>query len=625
MQPKTTSQLSSYTTFLAEQYGVMASDYTALHRWSIAHQGMFWESIARFFSVDFDVPCKQVFVPGNTFWQTKWFDGAYLSYAHHVFRKATSERPALIYQSENQFIEISWAQLTAKVHVLQQQLIARGVRAGDYVVCYGINSPETVAAFLAANALGAVWSSCSPDFGTYAVCERFAQLNPKVLFAHTKYSYGGKTFDTTAKITEIVTHVPSIKETFFLDKHTVFDDAPKRLDDITFTSVPFSAPIWTLFSSGTTGKPKAIVHGTGNMLLEHLKALALHQDVCEGDRYFWYSTTGWMMWNYALSSLLCGATLCLYSGSPIYPNPDALWQFADRAKIQHFGGGAAFFQQQMERSSSFLTKTDFSFLKTIGSTGSPLPAAVCAHLQQQFPDTQIISLSGGTDVCTAFVGGHPDLPVFPGEIQCKMLGASVEIWNEYGEEIENASGELVLAAPFLAMPIGLINDPDFEQYQHSYFSKFHTVWNHGDWASSTQNEGIVIYGRSDATLNRHGVRIGTSELYAALDQLDEVKDSLVVHLLDEDQDKLILFIQSEIELEEIRIKTHIRKLCSPRHVPDVIYRTPEIPYTISGKKVEIPVKRLLLGEQLEDIVSLDALKNPEIMQWFVEYAKKATL
>ncbi len=618
MQPKTTSRLTEYIAFLADQYGVKHTDYAALHHWSITEQGVFWASIARFFSIDFDTPYEEVFVPQNPFWETKWFHGAQLSYAHHIFRNATTKRPALIYQSENEYTEISWAQLIAKTVVLQQQLIEQGVGVGDYVVCYGINSPETVAAFLATNALGAVWSSCSPDFGTHAVCERFGQLNPKVLFAHRQYAYGGKSFDTTSKIAEIAANIPALEATIFLDLHATFDDAPKTREDLSVTSLSFSAPIWVLFSSGTTGKPKAIVHGTGQMLLEHLKALALHQHVDAGDRYFWYSTTGWMMWNYALSSLLCGATLCLSSAAPSYPTTDALWQFAARANINHFGGGAVYFQQQMECSSSFLDNTDFSFLKTIGATGSPLSAAVCKRLQQQFPKSNIVSLSGGTDVCTAFVGGHPDLPVIPGEIQCKMLGAPVEIWNEHGEEISNTPGELVLSAPFLAMPVCLVNDPNFERYQKSYYSKFKSVWNHGDWAATTENGGIIIYGRSDATLNRHGVRIGTAELYAALDQLHEITDSLVVHLLDENQDKLVLFVQSESNINEDIIKTHIRNSCSPRHVPDAMYQIPEIPYTISGKKVEIPVKRILLGEKLEDVVSLDALKNPHAMQWFLK-------
>jgi acetoacetyl-CoA synthetase len=619
MQPKTPSQFSVYTAFLQQSYGLTFENYTRLHQWSIENQTDFWESIAHFFSVDFDTPYTEIYVPAISFWKTKWFRGAKLSYAHHIFRNATPKQPAIIYQSETtDTVEISWVQLIAKTYSLQQQLIALGVTKGDVVVCYGINSPETLAAFLAANALGAVWSSCSPDFGTDAVCDRFAQLAPKVLFAHQQYSYGGKAFDVEEKIKTICDSIGSIENTLLLDDHKDFDDDFVAIDQIHVEAVSFSDPMWVLFSSGTTGKPKAIVHGAGHMLLEHLKALALHQNVSKGDRYFWYSTTGWMMWNYALGSLLCGATLCLYSGALSFPTKDRLWQFAHQAKINHFGGGAVYFQDQVASPSTFVKQTAFSFLKTIGSTGSPMSAAVCRELQALFPSAQVISLSGGTDVCTAFVGGHPDLPVIPGEIQCKMLGAAVEVWNAEGNAVTEKAGELVLTQAFLSMPIYLLNDPKYKRYAASYFSKFKSVWHHGDWAMETKNGGIIIYGRSDATLNRSGVRIGTSELYNALSHLKAVEDALVVHVQNAHQDQLLLFVQASKVIDTDAVKQHIRKSCSPRHVPDAVYVIPEIPYTISGKKIEIPIKRLLQGEKLEDVVSLDTLRNPNALQWFLK-------
>ena len=621
MQPKTISRLQEYADFLQQSYGLRFPDYDSLHQWSITKQGLFWESIARFFDVDFDTPFQEVFVSGTHFWETKWFTGATLNYAQHIFKNASTERPALVFQNETEKLhEISWTQLIAKTYNFQKELKAQGVTKGDNVVCYGTNSPETVAAFLATNALGAVWSSCSPDFGTPAVCDRFSQLQPKVLFAHRTYQYNGKQQDCTARIAAIQKQIPSITHTIHLDTHTIFDDAPAQIDQLEFVSVSFSDPIWVLFSSGTTGKPKALVHGTGHMLLEHLKALALHQNVCDGNRYFWYSTTGWMMWNYALSSLLCGATLCLYQGAPNYPDEDALWRFAKAARINHFGGGAVYFQKQMEQPSAFLQSTNFPFLKTMGSTGSPMSAEVCQKLQIQFPKTQIISLSGGSDVCTAFVGGHPDMVVIPGEIQCKMLGAAVEVWSADGTSITETPGELVLTAPLLSMPIYLLSDPDFSRYKQSYFSMFESVWSHGDWAAITKNGGIVIYGRSDATLNRFGVRIGTAEIYAALAQFQGVNDALMVHLHDGDTDELVLFIESNENLNFKELKTHIRNTCSPRHVPDQICNVPEIPYTISGKKVEIPIKRLLQGEKLQDVISLDALKNPNAIDWFLKFS-----
>jgi acetoacetyl-CoA synthetase len=623
MQPKTPSQFSVYTAFLQQSYGLTFQDYTRLHQWSIENQTAFWESIARFFNVAFDTPYEEIYVPAIPFWKTKWFRGAKLSYVHHVFRNATPKQPAIIYQSETtDTVEISWAQLIAKTYTLQQQLIALGVTKGDVVVCYGINSPETLAAFLAANALGAVWSSCSPDFGTDAVCDRFAQLAPKVLLAHQQYTYGGKAFDVKTKIKTISDSIGSIENTLLLDDHKDFDDDFVAIDQIHVEAVSFSDPIWGLFSSGTTGKPKAIVHGAGHMLLEHLKALALHQNVSKGDRYFWYSTTGWMMWNYALGSLLSGATLCLYSGAPSFPTKDRLWQFAHQAKINHFGGGAVYFQDQVASPSTFVKQTDFSFFKTIGSTGSPMSAAVCSELQALFPSAQVISLSGGTDVCTAFVGGHPDLPVIPGEIQCKMLGAAVEVWNAEGNTLTEKAGELVLTQAFLSMPIYLLNDPEYKRYATSYFSKFKSVWHHGDWAMETKSGGIVIYGRSDATLNRSGVRIGTSELYNALSGLETVEDALVIHVYNAHQDQLLLFVQASKLIDTDAVKQHIRKSCSPRHVPDAIYLSPEIPYTISGKKVEIPIKRILMGEKPESVVSSDALRNPSALSWYVNFAKK---
>ena len=615
--------MRKYSNFLADTQSLAFKDYNALYQWSIENQTAFWESIAHFFKIDFDTTYKEICVPAIPFWKTKWFRGAKLSYAHHVFRNATSKQPALIYQSETtETVEISWAQLIAKTHAIQQKLIAFGVTKGDAVVCYGINSPETVAAFLAANALGVVWSSCSTDFGVDAVCDRFDQLEPKVLFAHQQYNYNGKAYDIEEKIMAIGNSISSVENTLLLDDHQTFDDDLIAVNQIHFESVSFSDPIWVLFSSGTTGKPKAIVHGTGHMMLEHLKALALHQDVKVGDRYFWYSTTGWMMWNYALGSLLCGATLCLYSGAPTYPESDRLWQFAHKANINHFGGGAVFFQHQVDFPSAFILKSDFSFLKTIGSTGSPMSVALCKGMQALFPSAQIISLSGGTDVCTAFVGGHPDLPVIPGEIQCKMLGAPVDIWDNDAKAVTEAAGELVLTQPFLSMPIYLVNDLKYERYASSYFSKFNSVWHHGDWAATTADNGVIIYGRSDATLNRSGVRIGTSEIYNALSQLKTVEDALVVHLQNEQIDQLLLFVRTLTKADTNVVNQHIRKNCSPRHVPDAIYTTPQIPYTISGKKVEIPIKRILMGEKPENVISSDALRNPTALNWYIDFAKK---
>ena len=433
--------------------------------------------------------------------------------------------------------------------------------------------------------------------------------------------YNGKIFSLESKVEKLKSSIKSISGSLDLNTKSIFSNNTNNIN-LTFTPVDFNHPIWILFSSGTTGKPKCITHGAGNVLIEHNKEFMLHCNIKNKDRLFYYTTTGWMMWNYALGGLLCGATLCLYSGAPTFPTVDRLWQFAHKANINHFGGGAVYYQQQVASPSPFITQTDFSFLKTIGSTGSPMSAAVCRGLQALFPSAQVISISGGTDVCTAFVGGHPDLPVIPGELQCKMLGAAISVWNNDAKEVVETAGELVLTQAFLSMPIYLVNDPEYKRYASSYFSKFESVWHHGDWAAITATKGVIIYGRSDATLNRSGVRIGTSELYTALSQLKAVEDALVVHLQNEQMDQLLLFIQADEAVDIAVIKQHIRKSCSPRHVPDAIYMTPEIPYTISGKKVEIPIKRILMGEKPEAVVSPDTLRNPVAINWYVDFTKK---
>ena len=615
------SNYQRYIQFLQQEYQFSFSDYQDLHNWSVSHQAVFWESISRFFSISFDSPFSRVLSLSENPWETTWFEGAEISYAKHIFSQFSNDRPALIYQSEtNPLTEISWQALRNKTVHIQQQLLALGVQKGDCVAAYCINAPETIAAFLAVNGLGAVWSSCSPDFGSDAVHDRFSQLQPKVLFAHSHYTYKGKQFDISERIADLQ---EGLENGAFIDlcDANSFDDADANDHQLHLHPVSFSDPIWVLFSSGTTGKPKAIVHGTGAMILEHQKALAIHQDVCEGDRYFWNSTTGWMMWNYALSSLLCGATLCLYNGAPNSPKDSVLWDFAYAANINHFGHGAVYFQYHADRDFSGIETLDFQHLKTIGSTGSPMSADTCRSLQHRFPNAQVISLSGGTDVCTAFVGGHPEMKVTPGEIQCKMLGAPVEVWNIHGDKLINQAGELVLSTPFLSMPICLWGDQDSTMMQASYYGMYPRVWNHGDWATENDTGSFVIHGRSDATLNRQGVRIGTAEIYNILNAWKDIEDSLVIHLTNHNRDSLILFVMSRFEIDEKEIKAQLREQCSPRHVPDHMVRVPEIPYTLSGKKVEIPIKRLLMGASQSDVLSVDSLRNPDSITWFVDYAK----
>lgn len=629
------SNLKKYMDWLFVKKGLYFRSYHDLWEWSVTDLEDFWESLWNYFNIkSHDLYLEVLQRPSNGFIGTRWFTRSKLNYAEHIFRNKTKDRPAIIFQSEkSELVEISWEALEAEVAAVSTWLKQRGVKPGDRVAAVLPNIPEAVVAFLAANAVGAVWSSCSPDFGKPAITERFAQIEPKVLFTVDGYVYNGKTYDITSFASELSAALPSVADTVLINN--IFSESrPERFtawDDILhfenfgidFEPVSFDHPIWILYSSGTTAKPKAITHSVGGCLIEHLKALMLHQNVKPGDRYFWYSTTGWMMWNYALSSLLCGGTLVMYDGAPAYPSSQVLWTLAEKAKITHFGSGAAFFIASMKSGVS-ITSERLSHLETIGSTGSPLPPEAFEWIYKHVKkDVWLISLSGGTDVCSAFVGGSPLLPVYSGEIQCRMLGARIEAFDEEGKPVLNELGEMVITQPMPSMPIYFWNDEHDEKYVSSYFEMYPHVWRHGDWIKITDRKSVIIYGRSDATLNRGGVRIGTAEIYRAVESIPEVKDSLAVYLEKSNGEGTIsLFVVLAMgkELTEDlkkQIKDTLRTQYSPRHVPDTIEQVSDIPYTINGKKMEAPMKRILMGQDPAKCINIDTMRNPESLKAFI--------
>ncbi|HNG07754.1 MAG TPA: acetoacetate--CoA ligase [Chitinophagales bacterium] len=629
------SNLYKFQKYIENKYQLSFHNYQEIWEWSVQNLEAFWEAVALFFDLKFHQTYSSVLKNTDKMYETKWFDGATISYTEHVFRNKNNENPAIIYKQENQAsIAVSWQELEQKVSAVQQFLKSKNIQKGDRIVAYLPNNVEAIIAFLACNSLGAIWSCCSPDFGTESIVDRFQQIEPKLFIAASTYNYNGKSFNKIATIEEIASKIPSLENVILIgEQHNNFINWASILEqdskDLEFTPVEFQHPIWILYSSGTTGKPKGIVHSTGGNLIEHYKALALHQDCKKGERYLWYSTTGWMMWNYALSSLLVGCTLCIFDGAPNYPDFYSIWEFIDTEKINHFGIGAAFYLSCKKEHLAVNKKYNLTHLRSLGSTGSPLPADGFEYIYQHIKkDVWLISLSGGTDICSAFVGGSPYLSVYAGEIQCRMLGASVEAWNESGKAVEQELGELMLTKPMPSMPVYFWNDANNEKYKSAYFEDNDNIWRHGDWIKITKHQGVIIYGRSDATLNRDGVRIGTAEVYNAVEILEEIKDSLVICIERENGSfymPLFVVLQDGIVLNDelkTKIKNSLRKQYSPRHVPDEIIEVNEIPYTISGKKMEMPIKKIMMGMPIEKSISLDAMKNPNSIDEYLALQTK---
>ncbi|KAA3621575.1 MAG: acetoacetate--CoA ligase [Bacteroidetes bacterium] len=638
---KTSSNLTRFNEWLLNIKSLKFDSYADLWHWSVADPGQFWEFLSEYFEINFHEPYEEVMgteqMPGTT-----WFKGSTLNYAEHIFRNQTDEHPALIFRSEaTETSEVSWEMLKTQVASLQNWLVDQGVKKGDTVVAYLPNIPEATVAFLATCSIGAIWSSCSPDFGVKSVVDRFLQIQPKVLFTVDGYQYGGKSFDRTKEVSELISELPSLERTVLLpylhksceperfEKTVSWQETQGNSEaQLTFEAVPFEHPIWVLYSSGTTGMPKAITHSQGGVLLEHLKYLSFQNDVKRGERFFWFSTTGWMMWNFLQASMLVGAVPVLYDGSPGFPDLNVLWGLAEETKMHHFGTSAPYLVACMKREISPGKDFNVSELRSIGSTGAPLPPEAFVYVYEEIKkDLWLCSMSGGTDVCTAFVGSNPWEPVFEGEIQCRALGCALYAFDEQGAEVTEEVGEMVITKPMPSMPVFFWNDEGNQRYLSSYFEDYPGLWRHGDWVRITERGSLVIYGRSDATLNRQGVRIGTSEIYSAVNKVKAVADSLVVNLeLSGGRHYMPLFVVVEqgFSLDEdlkSEVKKRLKSEYSPRHVPDEIIEVKVIPLTISGKKLEAPVKKILLGMDVSKAANKGAMRNPDSLNFFIEFAK----
>ena len=622
--------LTRYLGWLRSEKGLEFDDYAALWRWSTEEIEAFWASVWEFCDVlgDYDEVLPRGGMPG-----AQWFSGAELSYAEHIFRDKPGDRVAIRHASElRELGEWTWDDLREHTARIRAGLRAMGIERGDRVVAYLPNIPETIAAFLAVASLGGVWSSCSPDFGARSVIDRFAQIEPKVLLTVDGYRYGGKDFDRAELIEKVQAEMPSLERTVtlrYLGERGDWDEAfPETDEPLEFDRVPFDHPLWVLYSSGTTGLPKAIVHSQGGILLEQLKKHHLHLDAQEDDRLFWFTTTGWMMWNFLVGVLLTDASIILYDGNPGTPDMGVLWDLAERTGMTTFGTSAAYIAGCMKAELEPGQGRDLSRLRNVGSTGSPLAPEGFEWIYEHVgADTWLFSTSGGTDLCTAFVGGVPLLPVHRGELQARALGALVEAWDEDGNAVIDEVGELVITKPMPSMPLYFWDDEDGERLRESYFEMYPGIWRHGDWIRITERGTAVITGRSDSTINRGGIRMGTAEIYRAVLTLDQITDALVVDIASGDDAWMPLFVvlregeELDEELERA-IAARVREDCSPRHLPSEVFQVKEIPRTLSGKVLEVPVKKILTGTAPEQAASRDSLANPDALDWFVELAQK---
>lgn len=628
-----TSNMGQFSQWLAQKHDKTFTDYSSLWRWSVDNLEEFWAAIIEYYQLDISPYSKilthQQLPPGQ------WLPGANLSYPQHILRHQ-GEQTALVGISQTRSrIELSRDELIIQVARCAQGLKQRGIKAGDVVAGYLPNIPEAVVAFLATASIGAIWVSCAPEFGVKAVVDRLIQVKPRILLAIGGYEYGDKSVDRREQVAQIHAALPSVEHLIDIPYHPQYsldnaEDWSALLQDwaeLEFHRAGFSHPLYILFSSGTTGLPKAIIHCHGGILLEHVKALGLHNDIGPDDHFFWFSTTGWMLWNYGVSALLLGARMICFDGNPMAPSANTLWQLAESEGVTYFGNSATFYMSSLKAQLNPQDEFDLSKIRALGSTGSPLPAAGFEWLAEKFGENVVIaSVAGGTDICSAFIGASPMVPIYAGELAAPMLGCNVSALDDSGCAITNAPGELVVTTPMPSMPVGFWNDPDNSRLNAAYYEQNPGMWTHGDWIIIHDDNSSVITGRSDSTLNRGGVRLGTADFYDLIETIPGINDSLVIHLEDQSGGlgQLILFLVGPTKADHPQLQKQIisklRSELSPRHVPDDIVWLSSIPRTLTGKKLETPIKRLLQGASIEQVANPESLLNAgaidEILAWF---------
>jgi len=643
-QRRSEARLTNYMDWLGQQDNEQCfAEYPQLWQWSVDQPDAFWKSVWEYFEIQSPTPWSSV-LHGESLIDSQWFSGAQVNYTRQVFAQTKGAHPAILTGDESGVRDsLSWHELEKQVGSLAFHLSELGVGRGDRVVAWLPNRSEAVIAFLACASLGAIWSICSPDMGVVGVLDRFKQIEPKVLIACSVYQYSGKRFERDPVLEQIRQALPSLTHTILVGP--TGDDRPPAIrgllewqalvggdHPLNPTWLPFDHPLWIVYSSGTTGTPKPIVHGHGGIILSMSVVLGFHNDLGPNDRYHWYSSTGWIMWNCQVSGLLLGSTVCLFDGNPGYPDLSSLWRFAADCKVTFFGAGAAFYASCLKADIYPDRLFDLSSLRSVGSTGSPLSPESYEWIYQRVAggDIWLTPMSGGTDLAGPFIGGVPILPVYAGEMQCRVLGAAVSAFDEAGNSLIDEVGELVCTRPMPNMPLYFWNDPGNQRYLDSYYDLYPGIWRHGDWIRITPRGGVIIYGRSDATINRHGIRMGTSELYRAVEALPEILDCLVVdleYLGRASYMPLFIVLKPSLVLDEAlrdRINHCIRTSLSARHVPNEIVLVEQIPRTLSGKKLELPIKKLLMGQPLESVVNRDSMANPESLDWYAEFAARLT-